>query len=163
MILAILVLSIALIPLYQVFVRSWRTTRESKYSYLAMQVAREAMEEIRQVPLDRLIQDQALPEAQRRVLKKWIRAEGSLFPLSFLGEQNEVRRDAALRYPPDYRRIQVWLELAPPSPADGRMMLLTCDVKWEEAGAGSEHPSPRLGHFETLLVDHHVERETAPQ
>jgi len=51
---ATLIIAAALVPIYGIFVRSRTTITRSRIAYLALQAAREELEEIRQIPFGSL-------------------------------------------------------------------------------------------------------------
>jgi hypothetical protein len=149
MIIAALILGAALVPMYQMFVKGTTTATQSRLAYMALQVAREELEEIRQIPLHQL---------QGHT---WKKVEGKLFRYSenIRGNaSNPVLADPKLVYPREYARIWTKLEIRDTNPPDPRMRLAVLDVKWEESGTGSERSREAISHFETIVAAHNVER-----
>lgn len=147
MIVAALILGAALVPMYQMFVKGTTTATQSRLAYIAMQVAREELEEIRQIPFDKL---QGHPfQHVNQQLFRWSKG-------SRCAPGNPVLDDPKLVYPKEYERISTALKIDP-DPADTRLRKATLDVKWEETGTGSERGHEAISHYETLLGAQQVE------
>lgn len=150
MIIAALILGAALVPMYQMFVKGTTTATQSRLAYMALHVAREELEEIRQIPLEKLKPHD------------WRKVRDHLFQLSFesraTAADNPVRADTRLVYPKEYERVWTRLGLVNAEPPDPRLKRAVLDVKWEETGVGSERSREAISHFETLVAAHNVER-----
>ena len=151
---AALILGAALVPMYQMFVKGTTTATQSRLAYMALHVAREELEEIRQIPLSDL-----KPHDWRQVKSP---TQDHLFQLSFetrcKAADNQVKADATLKYPKEYERVRTRLGITDTEPPDPRLKLAVLDVKWEETGVGSERNKEAISHFETLLSAHNVEK-----
>ena len=150
MVIAALILGAALVPMYQMFVKGTTTATQSRLAYMALHVAREELEEIRQIPLESLKPHD------------WRHVKDHLFQLSFETRckdgDNPVKADAKLVYPKEYERVSTRLGLVDTQPPDPRLKRAVLDVKWEETGTGSERSREAISHFETLIGSHNVER-----
>lgn len=156
MIIAALILGAALVPMYQMFVKGTTTATQSRIAYMALHVAREELEEIRQIPLD-----PPRPGVPGLTGHGWERVTGHLFRRSQAARGpsgNAVMANNQLTYPKEYDRIWTKLEIQPLQPPDPRMKKAVLDVKWEETGAGSERKHEAISHFETIVAAHNVER-----
>jgi hypothetical protein len=156
MIIAALILGAALVPMYQMFVKGTTTATQSRLAYMALHVAREELEEIRQIPFDKL----------PLVAHPFQRVSGHLFrrtlntPTNPRGApgSNPIGQNNQLTYPKEYERIFTQLRIEETSPQDPRMKKAILDVKWEETGAGSERKREAISHFETIVAAHNAER-----
>lgn len=150
MVIAALILGAALVPMYQMFVKGTTAATQSRLAYMALHVAREELEEIRQIPLEQLKPHD------------WRKVKGHLFQLSFdtraTAADNPIKADAKLVYPKEYERVWTRLGLVETTPPDPRLKRAVLDVKWEETGAGSERSKEAISHFETLVAAHNVEK-----
>lgn len=156
MIIAALILGAALVPMYQMFVKGTTTATQSRIAYMALHVAREELEEIRQIPLD-----PPRPGVPGLSGHPWQRVGGHLFRWSAASRGpsgNAVLANNQLTYPKEYERIWTKLEIVPVQPPDARMMKAVLDVKWEETGTGSERKHEAISHFETIVAAHNAER-----
>ena len=155
---AALILGAALVPMYQMFVRGSTTATQSRIAYMALHVAREELEEIRQIPLPPPTDPNNPNFLQPH---DWERVTGQLFRRSVKARahagDNPVL-DSKLKYPTEYQRIFTRLGLVDTTPADPRYKRAVLDVKWEETGVGSERSKEAISHFETLVAAHNVER-----
>lgn len=136
---AALLLSLAIIPLYNMFTASSKTVFRSRLSYLAVHVAREMLEELRQIPFAKL-DTVAHGNSWRRVSE-----EGKgVFRFT-----NETRNAAvadklageAFEYPEDYKRIKTMLNISPADAttlAEANVAKVELTVIWEETGENEE-------------------------
>jgi len=156
---AALILGAALVPMYQMFVKGTTTATQSRLAYIALQVAREELEEIRQIPLPPP-DNPTLPGTLQP--HDWTRVTGHVFrwsePARAHAPDNPVKTDPKLVYPPDYQRVSTRLGLVDTVPPDPRYKRAVLDVKWEETGQGSERGHDAISHFETIVGAHNVER-----
>lgn len=144
LVVATVILAAAAVPLFSAFSHGRGVATQSRLAYLAIQVAREELEELRQLPLT-----DALKHG-------WEPVKGNLFRWS-VGRGGSAVTAASLSYPPEYRRLRTRLTLAPTDPPDPRYRKAVLEVRWEESGAGTDHARDGIGRFETLLANHHVE------
>lgn len=159
MLVGILILSLAVIPLYQMFVTSSRTMFYSKLSYMAMHVAREELEELRQLPWQAITKGDPAHE--------WERVGGRLLKRTL---KHRVKPDATSKfdkpefdYPAEYNRIETKLELSEVEPADPRLRKAVLQVRWQETGetpkeVGDVGQRASLSRFETILGSHNVDQ-----
>ncbi len=103
---ATVILGLALIPMFGIFSRSREATFKSKISYMALHVARERLEELRQVPFFQL---------ENLATTDWVRADGYAFKHT-METRNQVfgadkgkpygdLEDDQYKYPKQYTRI----------------------------------------------------------
>ncbi len=146
---AVTVLSLALIPLYQVFVRGERVTFRSRVSYMAMHCAREALEEMQALPPSALNELAARGEL---ATIPWERVEGPVNERLFeaWGEDEEPDADEP-SYPGEYSRILLKRYVKPLSQRPPLLYRLIVLVKWEEHGEGEASYKRGTGRFETVV------------
>ena len=169
MVIATLILGAALVPIYSAFISSSRSVSSSRLAYMAMQVARETMEELRQIPVDKL---------------KEICTPGSTVTLPAMGDQSLFGLTAKLRtakgskedpnevgksspkYPLEYNRIKVAIQIAPADSTVAAnqmettaLIKVTLDVTWEEQGGKNEKQRPGLMRYVTYLGNHSIDPE----
>ena len=176
----VLILSLALIPMYQMFVTSSRTMFYSKLSYMAMHAAREELEELRQLPFPRVLTGELshdwTPVAGRMLVRtlKYRPGDGSALssavtsatsasaPASIpaSGPTSASPFDAdEYDYPKEYQRIETKLELSEVDPPNPKMRKAVLMVRWQETGespqkVGDVGQRVALSRFETILVSH---------
>jgi len=145
---AVLILALALMPMYDVFTRSYRSVLESKFSYMAQHVARETMEELRHVPYHDL----------EKYAHDWRPVAGHVFAMSRLRSPGDAS-DSTLTYPEPYRRIETRIAVAPcrefrTGRIDPRLRRIVVEVRWQERGPQNHHKQKVLERFETIIGYH---------
>jgi hypothetical protein len=152
MAIATLILGAALVPMYQMFVRGKATATQSRIAYMAMHAGREELEEVRQLPFDRLAEAAHDWEPVRdNLFRRTLRWRG--------GPINVLAANPELRYPREYERIFTRLQVSdtdPPEPSRYRRVVV--EIRWQEAGAGSEKRKEAISHFETIVASHNMAR-----
>lgn len=167
MVIGVLILGAALIPIYQIFTNSAKTAASSKYAYLAAHVARETIEELRQVPYEKLATlNTSAPQA----------VTGALFGTTARvravtgDDPNGAANATAPQYPADYARIKRMITI---TDVDGsaiprditrtdlrpRLKKVVVDVTWEESGGRDEKSRPGLMRYVTFIGYHGVDPE----
>ncbi|MBI2944665.1 MAG: hypothetical protein HYY25_10735 [Candidatus Wallbacteria bacterium] len=158
----VLLLSLAIIPLYQMFVTSSRTMFYSKLSYMAMHVAREELEELRQLPFEKV--------AGGDLTHDWAPVSGRMLARSLKyrvpeGVTSKLDTEAH-SYPKEYERIQTKLEVSEVDPPDARLRKVVLQVRWQEMGEvpkeGDAGQRAALSRFETIVAAHNVPVPVAP-
>ena len=148
---AVLILALALIPIYDIFIGSYRSVFRSKHSYVAQHVAREIMEEMRQLPFDTL---------EAGAWHDWTPVGGHVLALTIdkagLATATD-KDDGTLEYPKEYERIQTKLGVEEVTDADGnvdpKLRKVVLEVRWQETGSGGLHQQAVLDKFECLIAD----------
>lgn len=162
---ATLVLALALIPMLGVFFQSREVTYKSKLAYLALHVARERMEELRQIPFNAL---DACDTGDT-----WVSTAGSAFAHTKQHRNDPIDSSygglskADFAYPAEYGRIHTRVRVAPlarrnygvDAHADDttslqaqvkpvRMKAVTIEYYWQEKGESPDEA--RRKNFATL-------------
>lgn len=156
---AVLVLGAAITPIYSIFVNSSKAAVSSKLAYVAAQVARETMEELRQVPFDKL---EELNTTQPQSVT------GGLWAMTAKYRGDALAQNPA--YPEDYRRILRSIKVEAvdgsslPQSITGtalrpRLKKITLDVSWQESGGNNEKSRPGLQHYVSFIGCHAVDPE----
>ncbi|MBI4870825.1 MAG: hypothetical protein HY814_04580 [Candidatus Riflebacteria bacterium] len=154
----ILILTLAVIPLYQMFVTSSRTMFYSKLSYMAMHTAREELEELRQIPFPKI--------RDAEVAHDWTPVSGRLLARTLKyrqkdGQTSKFDQDE-YDYPKEYQRIETKLEIQECEPPSPRMKRAIVMVRWQEMGEspkelGDLGERVALSRFETILASQDVD------
>lgn len=158
---AVLVLGAAITPIYSIFINSSKTAVSSKLAYMAAQVARETMDELRTIPFDRL--DEVKIDQPTSV-------EGSLWAMTAKIRGDLPGTPPPPTYPEEYKRIKRTIKFADvdastlPAALIGqklrpRLKKVILDVFWEEQGGRDEKSRPGLQHYVTFLGSHSVDPE----
>ena len=168
MVIGILVLAVALTPIYSTFISSSKSVSSSRFAYMSLQVARETMEELRQVPFETLEDFAAANYGDKAPLggaALFRNVTKSRSVTSGNDDPNGVNKDGPT-YPAEYNRIKVAVkvEKLPPlhvtdPPAPTTMKKVTLDVQWEESGGKAEKDRSGLLHFVTIVANHSVDPE----
>ena len=133
----VVIMSLAIIPMYHIFTASSKSVFRSRMSYMALQIARETLEELRQIPFDKL---------EDCAHASWARVEGNSFArtleyrntdkdTSKLAE--EVDGTCPFTYPDEYKRIKTMLLISPvgaTTMAEASLAKVELHVMWEETG-----------------------------
>jgi len=178
-VIATVILGLALIPMFGIFSHSREATFKSKISYMAIHVARERLEELRQIPIEQL------PEI---ATGEWTKCQGYAFRHT-MDTRNKVfgtdhghpygaLEDDAYKYPDEYSRIWTKVELEPierlsfhgaapdvdpgnvqahPDVLPSRLFRVTLSYYWQETGEDVE--AARLRHFNeisTIIGSHNI-------
>ena len=169
-VIAMLILGAALVPIYSIFVNSSKAAASSKYAYMAAQVARETMEELRQIPFDKL-EEQASPTPKA--------VDGPIYATTSKArtvgggtDANSIATASSPSYPEDYKRIKRTIKIekvdgttlpasltGPGTTARSRLYKVSLDVFWEETGGAAEKSRPGLQHYVTFIGQHSVDPE----
>lgn len=168
LVVATLVLGAALIPIYSIFTNSSKTAGASKYAYLAAQVARETIEELRQVPFDKL--EELKTTAPTTITGPLFATTSRMRAVGGATDPNGVATASSPSYPEDYKRIKRTINVEPvdgtglPQAITGvapkpRLKKITLDVFWEEQGGVAEKTRPGLQHYVTFIGYHGVDPE----
>lgn len=141
---AVLILGAGLVPMYSTFVKSSRSTSQSRLAFLGMHIARETLEEVRQIPFERL------------ATKDWRSVSGPIFAATVVARaaspaNHPLVGAGAPTYPAEYKRLQVRTTVADAEPPDERLRRVIVEVRWQETGAGSEKQPEALARYETLV------------
>lgn len=152
---AAVILGAALVPMYSMFVRSSTTITRSRLAYTALQVAREEIEELRQLPFAAVVSHD------------WEPVTGHLFrrTLPHRGQNTSPLAALPLNYPDEYKRIETKVTVAPLTDAPSippRYKEVVVEVRYQETGEGSERQPPAISRFETLVGVLNVERPNGP-
>lgn len=152
------ILGAALIPIYSTFVSSSRTVSSSRLAYMAMQVARETMEELRQIPFSKLEELNtngfvAVGETPvfRITAKMRSVQSGNEDPTG-------VAKDGP-KYPAEYGRIKYRLKIEDAGDKDKRLKKASLDVQWEEQGGVREKDRSGMLHFVSMIGYYAVDPE----
>lgn len=159
LVIGVLILGVAIVPIYWAFISSSKTVTSSRLAYMAMQVARETMEELRQVPVDRL----------EEIKPDWTPV-GPRPMFSFTAKMRSANRSdedpnkvnaGSPSYPEEYRRIKtsIKLEKLVTSGKPPRLWKATVDVAWDEHGGSGEKHRPGLMRYVSLVGAHSVDPE----
>jgi hypothetical protein len=156
-----LILGAALIPIYSTFVGSSRSVVSSKLGYIAVHVARETVEELRQVPFNRLEEVAAapLPALGGAPLFASVVRTPAAPPLGPTGPVAPGPAAARLTYPEGYNRIKRVLKVEPVDGSRRRLKKVTLDVTWEETGGRDEKQRTGLMRSVTFIANHSVDPE----
>lgn len=154
----IVIMSLAIIPMYHIFTASSKSVFRSRMSYMALQVARESLEELRQIPFDKL---------EDAAHANWTRVEGNCFARTLTmrntdGDESTLKKEAdglcPFDYPEEYKRIKTRLIISPMGAAsmgEAEMAKVELHVMWEETGEDAERDDreSRMArtHFVTVL------------
>lgn len=169
-VIATLVLGAALIPIYTIFTSGSKTAGNSKYAYIAAQVARETLEELRQLPFE---------ELERANLPNPTPVTGPLFGMTGKlrivpggpEDPNGVANAQSPQYPPEYARIRRTIVITPvdgtsiPKELTGQQKLIprlkkaVVDVSWQEQGGREEKSRPGLTRYVSFIGYHAVDPE----
>lgn len=168
LVIATLILGGALVPIYSIFTNSSKTAGASKYAYMAAQVARETIEEMRQVPFDKL--EELKTTAPTPITGGLFATTSRLRAVGGATDPNSVATASSPSYPEEYKRIKRTINV---EPVDGtalaqsitgaapkpRLKKITLDVFWEESGGAAEKSRPGLQHYVTFIGYHGVDPE----
>jgi hypothetical protein len=168
MVIGVLILGAALIPIYQIFTNSAKTAGSSKYAYIAAHVARETIEELRQVPYDKL---STLNTSTPQALTGGVFATTARVRAVSGEDPNgaAVGQDAP-QYPAEYGRIKRMITITDVDnsaiPRDitrvdmrPRLKKAVIEVTWEESGGKEEKSRPGLARYVTFIGYHGVDPE----
>jgi hypothetical protein len=158
-----LILGGALVPIYSAFISSSRSVSSSRLAYMAMQVARETVEELRQIPVDRL----------KEITTQGAIGGQSIFALTAKMRTAKGQREDpndvipnSPKYPDEYNRIKTIISIAPADsaiPADkmtsAPLIKVTLDVTWEEQGGRDEKQRPGMMRYVTYIGNHSIDPE----
>ena len=176
---ATIILALALVPMFGVFTTSRETTFRSKISYLALHVARERIEELRQVPFELL--------GSLDTGGDWIPTTGSVFQHT-AATRNDLYGatvgipyaldDPEYEYPEHYERIFTRITVEPldrltysgntirvdgghyqahPSIRPARLKRVTVAYFWQERGEPSDLARHRhFNEISTIIGAHNV-------
>lgn len=136
-------LSALFLPVYQLFVVGNELGFKSRLAYLAMEAAREEVDDLR-------VLASLAPDRVADLKHDWRPVQGGL-----LGRLTALAGPGALpemNYPDEYRRILTKVEIGPAE--EGEIYPVTVDVRWQETGERLEETRDRSGssRFELLLV-----------
>jgi hypothetical protein len=160
---AALIMGVALVLIYSAFITSSRSVFSSKLAYMAMQVARETMDELRQIPIERLREITTLgPLGGRSLFALTVKLRSIGDPGH---DPNGVIANSP-RYPDEYSRIKTAIEFRTadgsplPESLDGvRLIKTTLEVTWQEQGGKDERQRPGLIRYVTFLGNHSIDPE----
>ena len=158
MIIGVLILGAALVPIYSIFISSSKAVSSSKLAYMAMQLARETMEELRQVPwakIDEMKTSGFVPVGDTPLFKLTAKAR-SAKPGD--DDPNGVTRDGP-KYTGDYVRIKYQLKIEDVGEPEKRLKKASLDVQWDEQGGRQEKDRSGMLHFVTILGYHGIDPE----
>lgn len=170
MVIGVLILGAALIPIYQIFTSSAKTAASSKYAYMAAHVARETVDELRQVPYDKLASlNTAAPQPVTGALfatTARVRATTGDDPN---GAANTSKPEVP-QYPADYARIKRSIKITDVDnsaiPRDltktdmrPRLKKVVVEVTWDESGGRDEKDRRGLMKYVTFIGYHGVDPE----
>jgi hypothetical protein len=154
---AILVLSLALLTLYGVFVNSSKTVSSSRYQYMALLIARELFDELRQTPLSDWT---SFPSGEFRTLAGKGVFEGIMAVRGTTGGTPSDIIQKPPKYPGEYSRFKYRIDVAAGTAPDDPLRKVTVTVKWQEYGGGrGEKDRPGLATYVTLLGNHSTDPE----
>lgn len=148
---AAVILGAALVPMYSMFVRSSTTITKSRLAYTALQVAREEIEELRQLPFAAVVSHDWQPVTGHLFRRTLPHRGGAASPINAL----------PLRYPDEYKRIETKVTVSPLADTPGiqpRFKEVVVEVRYQETGQGTEKQPPAISRFETLVGALNVER-----
>jgi hypothetical protein len=169
LVIAALILGLAIVPLYSAFISSSRSVFSSKLAYMAMHVARETMEELRQIPFEHLKEISTLgPLGGSPLFGLSVRMRAA----KGAGDDPNGVNAAAPKYPDEYNRIKTKIEfqavtgslpkdkLDGPDKLDGvSLVKVILEVTWEEQGGRDEKQRPGLIRYVTFIGNHSVDPE----
>lgn len=156
-VIATVILGLALIPMFGIFSSSRETAFKSKISYMALHVARERLEELRQVPFALL---------ETLVTEDWVKTEGSAFTHT-AATRNDLYGasmgvpyaldDPAFDYPEDYGRIftRVTVEALERKSFAGDSVVV-------DPGNYQAHPDIRPSRLKRVVVEYYWQEQGEP-
>jgi hypothetical protein len=170
LVIATLILGAALIPIYSIFTSGSKTAGNSKYAYIAAQVARETMDELRTLPFEEL--EKANIAQPTSVTGPLFGITGKLRILPGGAEDpNGVANAQSPQYPADYARIKRTITITAvdgssiPKEITGQQKLIprlkkaVVDVSWQEHGGKDEKSRPGLMRYVSYIGYHSVDPE----
>ncbi len=160
---AVVILGLAIVPMYGIFSKSRETAMKSKLAFMALHVARGKLEELRQIPFERL--DEVISR-----YAEWTPVEGNIFRdtidtrnIGGATTYGALNDDDALKYPEEYSRILLRIHaedipspLGPQKPV--RLKKVILEYYFQEKGETPE--AGRMKHFgkiETIIGSLNVE------
>jgi hypothetical protein len=171
------ILASAVLPIYRLIVGTQLTTTKARFSYIALHLAREKVEEMISLPFDN-IKSEAWTKIEGPVVsEELMKASGSSIArartavaTSFAGGFTGGARVGSLGgaglsvidanaevgegdYPLEYQRFQRNVKV---TKKGKRLKLVTVEVKWFEAGERDERRNNYLYALSTLVGDHHL-------
>jgi Tfp pilus assembly protein PilV len=165
-VIAVSVLSLAVLGMYSLFLSSARTVTNSRLQYMSQLVAREIFEELRITPMASWT---STPATEWRSLegKGLFEALGALRPGPSTPTAGTTQtavaavNTAAPRYPAEYGRFKYRITFSDTQPAHPRLKKVTVIVKWQEFGGreGAEKTREGIISFSSILANHSTDPE----
>ena len=153
-IICVLILGVALIPIYSTFISSSHAVSSSRFGYMAMQVARETIEEMRATPFDRMEEYKPQNLGGAPLFKYTAKFRS-------VDKNNEDPTSVnaySLTYPDDYGRIGVDIKVEAVE-GNKRLKKVSMQISWQETGGKQEKPRSEMLHFVTYIGYHSVDPE----
>jgi len=155
---AVIILGAALIPIYSIFISGSKAATSSRLAYIAQHIARETMEEARQIPPEKLSE---FAEKVNGGGSGPAAVTGPLYEFSDRlrhrsGGRTAVSQADSPQYPEEYQRFLRKMEV---TDVDGKPMLkkVVLEVHWQEKGGSNEKPIRAMTKFITMIGQHAID------
>lgn len=171
------ILALAIIPIYQNIFSTRINVTRARFSYIALHLAREKMEELMSIPYDELksrayekvsgpvVSQELLEISPRGGGGKTITTIGGVFGGGFSGGNRVVPGSAGLGvidssisvgegdYPAEYQRFERRVEV---KKKGKRFKHVRVTIRWFEKGANDKTENKYMYQMNTLIANHHL-------